>query len=45
MQDGRKVYMDSYMASNESCFMVTWTTLKHHLLEAGLTQNRETMAL
>ena len=24
MQDGCKVYMDSYMASNGSCFMVTW---------------------
>ena len=45
MQDGCKVYMDSYMASNGSCFMVTWTTFKNHLLEVGLTQNRETMAL
>ena len=45
MQDGCKVYMDSYMASNGSCFMVTWTILKNHLLEVGLTQNRETMAL
>ena len=45
MQDGCKVYMDSYMASNESCFIVTWTIFKNHLLEAGLTQNRETMAL
>jgi len=25
MHDGCNVYMDSYMASNESCFMVTWT--------------------
>ena len=24
MQDGYKVYMDSYMASIGSCFMVTW---------------------
>jgi hypothetical protein len=40
-----KVYMDSYMASNGSCFMVTWTIFKTHLLEVGLTQNRETMAL
>ena len=24
MQDGCKVHMDSYVASNESCFMVTW---------------------
>ena len=45
MQDGCKVYMDSYMASNGSCFMVTWTIFKNHLLEVGLTQNRETMAL
>ena len=45
MQGGRKVYMDAYMASNGSCFMVTWTTFKNHLLEVGLTQNRETMAL
>ena len=44
-QDGCKVYMDSYMASNGSCFMVTWTIFKNHLLEVGLTQNRETMAL
>ena len=45
MQDGRQVYMDSHMASNGSCFMVTWTVFKTHLLEVGLTQNRETMAL
>ena len=46
MQDGCKVYMDSYMTSNASCFMVTWTILKkNHLLEVGQTQNRETMAL
>jgi hypothetical protein len=45
MQDGRKVYMDSYMASNGTCFMVTWTAFKNHLLEVGLTQNRETIAL
>jgi len=36
MQDGCKVYMDSYMASNGSCFMVTWTNFKNHLLEVGL---------
>ena len=40
-----KVYMDSYMASNGLCFMVTWTIFKNHLLEVGLTQNHETMAL
>ena len=45
MQDGCKVYMDSYMASNGSCFMVTWTIFKNHLLEIGLTQNREIMTL
>ena len=45
MQDGCKFYMDSYMALNGSCFMVIWTTSKNHLLEVGLTQNWETMAL
>ena len=45
MQDGCKVHMDSYMASNGSCSMVTWIIIKNHLLEVGLTQNRETMAL
>ena len=44
-QDGRKVYMDSYTASNGSCFMVTWIIFKNRLLKLGLTQNRETMAL
>jgi hypothetical protein len=39
-------YMDSYMASNGSCFMVTWIIFKNYLLEVGLTQNhQETMAL
>ena len=37
--------MVSYMASNGSYFMVTWTIFKTHLLEVGLTQNWETMAL
>ena len=45
MQDGCKVYMDSYMASNGSCFMITWTNFKNHLLEVGLTQDHVTMAL
>ena len=45
MQDGCKVYMDSYMASNGSCFMVIWAIFKNLLLQVGLTQNRETMAL
>jgi hypothetical protein len=40
-----KVHMDSYMASNGSCFMVTRTISKNHLLEVGLTQTREIMAL
>jgi hypothetical protein len=39
MQDGCKVHMDFYMASNGSWFMVTWTILKNHFLEVGLTQN------
>ena len=37
MQDGRKIYMDSYTASNESHFMVVWIIFKNHLLEVGLT--------
>ena len=44
-QDGCKVYMDSYMASDRSSFMVTWSIFKNHFLKVGLTQNRETMAL
>jgi hypothetical protein len=36
--------MDLYIASNASC-MVTWIIFKNHLLEVGLTQDRETMAL
>ena len=44
MQDGYKVYMNFYMASNGSCFMVTWIILKNHLVEVGPTQNQETMA-
>jgi hypothetical protein len=45
MQDGCKVYMDSGMASSEPCFVVIWSIFKNHLLEVGLTQNRETLAL
>ena len=45
MQDGCKVYLDSYMASNGLGFMVTWTILKTHLLGVGRIQNREIMAL
>ena len=36
MQDGCKVYVDSYMVSNGPCFMFTWTIFKSHLLEVGL---------
>ena len=45
MQDRCKVYMDSYVALNGSCFMVTWIVFMIHLLEEGLTQNREIVAL
>ena len=37
--------MDSYMASNGSCFMISWIIFKNHLFEVGLTQNSETVAL
>ena len=38
MQDGCQVlYMDAYMASNGSCFMITWIIPQNHLLEVGLT--------
>jgi hypothetical protein len=33
------------MASNGSYFMVIWIIFKNHLLEVGLTQNWETIAL
>ena len=45
MQDGYRFYVDSFMASNESYFMVTWIIFLNHLLEVDLTQNRETMTL
>ena len=46
MQDGCKVYMDSYMAPNGSCFVITWAAFQNDFLEVvGLTQNRGTMAL
>ena len=45
MQDGSKVYIDPYMASNGSCFMVTWTIFKNHHVGVSLTKNQETMAL
>ena len=37
-----KSTMDSYMASDKSCFKVTWTIFKDHLLEVGLTQTWQT---
>ena len=40
-----KFYMDSSVALNGSCFMVTWIIFKNHLFEVGLTQNRETTTL
>ena len=43
--DGCRVYMNSYTASNGSSFMVAWTMFRNHLLEVGLTQNHETMAI
>ena len=43
MQDGCDVFHDSYMASNGSCFMVTWIVSINHFLEVCLTQNRKTM--
>ena len=46
MHDGCKVYMDSYMVSNGSCFMITWTISKNHLLKVRLTENHwKTMVL
>ena len=45
VQDGCKVYMGSYMAPDESCFMVTWVIFINDMLEVGLTQNLETMGL
>ena len=35
MQDVFKTYMDSYMATNGSCFIVTWTIFKNRLLGYG----------
>ena len=37
--------MDSYMASNGSCFMVNWIIFKNCLLEVGLIQHQETMTI
>ena len=32
------------MASNGSCFVVTWIIFNNHLLEVDMTQNKEAMA-
>ena len=45
MQDGCKVYMNSYMASNGIMFHDHLDYFKNHLLKVGLTQNWEIMAL
>ena len=37
--------MDSYMAFNGSCFTVTGSFFQNHLLEIGLTKNRETITI
>ena len=38
MEDGCKVYMESYVASNGSRFMVTWIIFEHHILQVCRTQ-------
>ena len=45
MEGGCEVYVESCMILNGSCVMVTWIIFINHLLEVGLTQNQETMAL
>jgi len=45
MQDGCKVYMDSYMIPSGSCFIVIWIVFQNHFLEVGLSRNKETTAL
>jgi hypothetical protein len=45
MQDGCEVYTDPYMTSNGSCLMVTRIISKTRLLEVGLIENQETVAL
>jgi hypothetical protein len=39
MQDGCEVYMDSYMASNGSCFMIIWIIFKTPPFGGWLTTN------
>ena len=43
--DGCKVYMNFCMTLKWSCLIVTWILFKNRLLEVGITQNKETMAL
>ena len=43
--DVNSTWTYSYMALNWPCFIVTWTIFKNHLLEVGLTQHQETIAL
>ena len=45
VQDGCKLYINSYQTSNGSHFTVTWIIFKNHLLEVGLTLNQETTTL
>jgi hypothetical protein len=45
MQDACEAYINSHMTSNRLHFIVIWIIFKNHLLEVGLRQNRETMAL
>jgi hypothetical protein len=39
-----KVYMDPYMVSHWSCFMIAWIIFLNQIFEVGLTQNWETVA-
>ena len=41
MQDGCNVYMDSHMASNGSCFVVTWTIFKSIFWRGGRLNTKQ----
>ena len=43
--DVKSTYMDSYVASNGSCFVVTWTVLKNHLLQRRRYSSFNSMGL
>jgi hypothetical protein len=43
--DVKSTWIYSDMASNGSCFMVTWIVFKNRHLEVGTIQIQETMAL